>query len=44
MGEIATKFGVSPDIVYTVKYRVGKMIEAAESEYAENRSFVCVFR
>jgi len=33
--EVAATFGVSPDIVYKVKYRVDKMIEAVEAEYAE---------
>ena len=33
--EIAATFGVSADIIYKVKYRVDKMIEAVEAEYAE---------
>jgi len=35
--EVAATFGVSPDIVYKVKYRVDKMIEAVEAEYAEEK-------
>ena len=33
--EITATFGVSADIIYKVKYRVDKMIEAVEAEYAE---------
>jgi len=35
ISEIVAVFGVSVDIVYKVKYRVDKMIEAVEEEYAE---------
>ena len=35
--EIAATYGVSPDIIYKVKHRVDKMIEAVESEYAEEK-------
>jgi len=35
MDEIVASFGVSSDIVYKVKYRVDKMIEAVEAEYTE---------
>lgn len=37
VGEVSAMFGVSPDIVYKVKNRVEKMIEAIESEYAEEK-------
>ena len=33
--DVSTKFGVSADIIYKVKNRVNKMIEAVEEEYAE---------
>ena len=33
--DVAATFGVSPDIIYKVKNRVNKMIEAVEAEYAE---------
>jgi len=33
--EVSATFGVSSDIIYKVKNRVGKMIEAVEMEYAE---------
>lgn len=36
--DVSTEFGVSPDIIYKVKNRVGKMIEAVEEEYAEEKS------
>ena len=35
--EIAATFGVSADIIYKVKNRVNKMIEAVEEEYAEEK-------
>ena len=35
--EIAAAFGVSADIIYKVKNRVSKMIEAVEMEYAEEK-------
>ena len=35
--EIAAAFGVSADIIYKVKNRVNKMIEAVELEYAEEK-------
>jgi len=35
--EIVASFGVSSDIVYKVKYRVDKMIEAVEEEYSEEK-------
>ena len=35
--EIAATFGVSADIIYKVKNRVNKMIEAVELEYAEEK-------
>ena len=35
--EIAATFGVSVDIIYKVKNRVAKMIEAVEEEYAEEK-------
>ena len=34
---IAATFGVSADIIYKVKNRVNKMIEAVEEEYAEEK-------
>jgi len=37
ISEIVAVFGVSVDIVYKVKYRVDKMIEAVEEEYAEEK-------
>ena len=33
--EVSATFGVTPDIIYKVKNRVNKMIEAVEMEYAE---------
>ncbi len=36
--EISATFGVSSDIIYKVKNRVNKMIEAVEMEYAEENS------
>lgn len=33
--EVSAAFGVTPDIIYKVKNRVNKMIEAVEMEYAE---------
>ena len=33
--EISKAFGVTPEIIYKVKNRVNKMIEAVEMEYAE---------
>lgn len=33
--EVSVAYGVSPDIIYKVKYRVEKMIEAVEAEYTE---------
>ena len=33
--EVSATFGVAPDIIYKVKNRVSKMIEAVEMEYAE---------
>ena len=36
--EIAAAFDVTPDIIYKVKNRVNKMIEAVEAEYAEEES------
>ena len=36
--DVAATFGVSSDIVYKVKNRVNKMIEAVEAEYAEEES------
>ena len=33
--DVAARFGVTPDIIYKVKNRVNKMIEAVEAEYAE---------
>ena len=33
--DVAAAFGVTPDIIYKVKNRVNKMIEAVEAEYAE---------
>lgn len=35
--EVSEAFGVSPDIIYKVKHRVDKMIEAVEAEYAEEK-------
>ena len=35
--EIAATFGVSADIIYKVKNRVNKMIEAVEEEYTEEK-------
>ena len=36
--DVAATFGVSPDIIYKVKNRVNKMIEAVEAEYAEEET------
>ena len=36
--DVATTFGVTPDIIYKVKNRVNKMIEAVEAEYAEEET------
>ena len=36
--DVAATFGVTPDIIYKVKNRVNKMIEAVEAEYAEEES------
>ena len=36
--DVAVTFGVSPDIIYKVKNRVNKMIEAVEAEYAEEET------
>ena len=36
--EIAATFDVTPDIIYKVKNRVNKMIEAVEAEYAEEET------
>lgn len=36
--DVAATFGVTPDIIYKVKNRVNKMIEAVELEYAEEES------
>ena len=33
--EVSAAFGVTPDIIYKVKNRVNKMIEAVEMEYVE---------
>ena len=35
--EVAAAFGVAADIIYKVKNRVNKMIEAVEEEYAEEK-------
>ena len=35
--EVSATFGVAPDIIYKVKNRVSKMIEAVEMEYAEEK-------
>ena len=35
--EISKAFGVTPDIIYKVKNRVNKMIEAVEMEYADEK-------
>ncbi len=35
--EVSATFGVSPEIIYKVKNRVNKMIEAVEMEYAEEK-------
>ena len=35
--EISAKFSVSPDIIYKVKNRVNKLIEAVEMEFAEEK-------
>ena len=37
MEEVSATFGVAPDIIYKVKNRVSKMIEAVEMEYAEEK-------
>ena len=36
--DVAAAFGVTPDIIYKVKNRVNKMIEAVEAEYAEEET------
>ena len=36
--DVAAMFGVTPDIIYKVKNRVNKMIEAVEAEYAEEET------
>lgn len=36
--DVAATLGVSPDIIYKVKNRVNKMIEAVEAEYAEEET------
>lgn len=36
--DVAATFGVTPDIIYKVKNRVNKMIEAVELEYAEEET------
>ena len=36
--DVAATFGVTPDIIYKVKNRVNKMIEAVEAEYAEEET------
>ena len=36
--DVAAMFGVAPDIIYKVKNRVNKMIEAVEAEYAEEET------
>ena len=35
--EVSATFGVTPDIIYKVKNRVNRMIEAVEMEYAEEK-------
>ena len=35
--DVSAEFGVSADIIYKVKNRVAKMIEAVEEEYAEEK-------
>jgi hypothetical protein len=35
--EVSATFGVTPDIIYKIKNRVSKMIEAVEMEYAEEK-------
>ena len=37
VNEVSATFGVSADIIYKVKNRVNKMIEAVELEYAEEK-------
>ena len=37
--EVSAAFGVAPDIIYKVKNRVNKMIEAVEMEYADEKRF-----
>ena len=37
IGEVSATFGVAPEIIYKVKNRVNKMIEAVEMEYAEEK-------
>ena len=37
VGEVSATFGVSPEIIYKVKNRVNKMIEAVEMEYADEK-------
>ena len=36
--DVAATFGVTPDIIYKVKNRVNKMIEAVDAEYAEEET------
>lgn len=36
--DVSATFGVTPDIIYKVKNRVNKMIEAVEAEYAEEET------
>ena len=36
--DVAATFGVTPDIIYKVKNRINKMIEAVEAEYAEEET------
>ena len=35
--EVSATFGVTPDIIYKIKNRVSKMIEAVEMEYADEK-------
>ena len=35
--EVSATFGVTPEIIYKVKNRVNKMIEAVEMEYADEK-------
>ena len=36
--DVAATFGVTPDMIYKVKHRVNKVIEAVEAEYAEEET------